>query len=194
MTLPSLRLDLGAGDTPREGYEAVDLFAPSAAHRVNLCRFPWPWGDSSVAALHSSHFLEHLPMVYVTPSGEYAHVPTSSDDRDLLCRFMDEAFRVLVPGGEFQIAVPSARSNRGFQDPTHRRFFVAESFHYFNRAWRDERGLGHYLCSCDFDVRVWPIVPNELLQLPEYEQTHRYATQWNTTLDWHATLTSRKSP
>ena len=193
MTLSPLRLDLGAGDTPQEGYQSVDLFSPSAAHRVNLCQFPWPWNDSSVDALYSSHFLEHLPMVYVAPTGEYSAVPTSSEDRDLLCRFMDEAYRVLAPRGQFKIAVPSARSNRAFQDPTHRRFFVAESFHYFNRSWRDERGLGHYLCSCDFDIQVWPIVPNELLKLPGYEQAHRYNTEWNSTLDWHATLTSRKS-
>jgi hypothetical protein len=188
-----LRLDLGSGDVPKIGFEGVDLFAPAARHRVNLCRFPWPWADSSVEALHCSHFLEHLPAVYVTPDGAYSEIPTSADDRDLLCRFMDEAYRVLAPGGGFHIVVPSARSNRAFQDPTHRRFFVSESFWYFNHAWREERGIGHYLCSCDFDVRVWPVVPDELLSLPEYEQSHRYHTQWNTTLDWCATLTSRKS-
>jgi SAM-dependent methyltransferase len=186
-----MKLDLGAGYNPRPGYEGVDLFSKTA-HAVNLFSFPWPWEDSSVDALHSSHFLEHIPTSYITPDNREVASPTSPQDKDLLCRFMDETWRILKPGGEFTIVVPSARSNRAFQDPTHRRFFVAESFNYFNKSWRISVGVDHYLCSCDFDVSVNPIVPNELLSQPAHVQEVRYRHEWNTTLDWSAKLICRK--
>jgi predicted SAM-dependent methyltransferase len=182
-----MKLDLGSGYHPRPGYEGVDLFA-ATTHTVNLFSFPWPWEDSSVDALHSSHFLEHIPTSYITPDNREVPSPTSAQDKDLLCRFMDEAWRILKPGGEFTIVVPSARSNRAFQDPTHRRFFVAESFNYFNKTWRTSVALDHYLCSCDFEVHVNPIVPNELLSQPHHVQEVRYRHEWNTTLDWNAKL------
>ena len=56
-----LKLDLGAGQSPREGFEGVDLNAPNPAHRVDLFSYPMPWEDSSVDELHCSHFIEHLP-------------------------------------------------------------------------------------------------------------------------------------
>lgn len=201
-----LRLDLGAGENVREGFEGADFFAPNAKHKVNLMEFPWPWKDSSVDELHSSHFLEHLPMTYWNPpslfelspgaglskTAPFSEVPATVESRDLLCRFMDEAYRVLKPGGRFKVIVPSARSNRGFQDPTHRRFFVAESFLYFNRSWREANKLGHYLCSCDFDLTANPTIPEALVLLSPEAQTRRCIHEWNTTFDWVADLTSRK--
>lgn len=187
-----MKLDLGCGNWPRAEHEGVDFFAPNAKHKVNLFAFPWPWADSSVDGLSSSHFLEHIPMVYVSSAGDIKSIPTHPDDRDLLCKFMDECYRILKPGGQFHITVPSGRSNRGFQDPTHRRFFVAESFYYFSATWREQNGLGHYLCSCDFEFRTWPTVPNALMQLPEQVQKIRYDSEWNTTLDWNCILTSKK--
>jgi len=171
-----LRLDLGCGETPADGYEGVDKFAANAKHKVDLFQFPWPWADGSVEALHSSHFLEHIPADYL------------EDGRDRLCAFMDEAWRVLKKGGEFKIIVPNARSNRGFQDPTHRRFFVAESFYYFNKQWRDLNKLGHYLCQCDFGIEVNHTMPVELGALHPEAQARRFQENWNTVYDWVARL------
>lgn len=187
-----MKLDLGSGSTPKEGYEGVDFFAPGIQHQVNLFKFPWPWEDSSVDALHSAHFLEHLPMAFVTEDGSLALGPERPEDQDLLCRFMDECWRILKPDGEFHIIVPSGRSNRGFQDPTHRRFFVTESFWYFNAEWRKDRGLDHYFASCNFDVRAWPTISGVMMQLPANVQHIRISTEWNATIDMEAVLTARK--
>lgn len=187
-----MKLDLGSGENPRDGFEGVDFFSPSARHKVNLCKFPWPWEDSSVEELSSSHFIEHLPTVYVKENGNFCLSPEDSSDRDLLCKFMDEAYRILKPGGIFTIMVPSARSNQGFQDPTHRRFFVAESFYYFNANWRDQRKLGHYLCSCDFDLSIYPIMYHHIFALPEELKADKCNSDWNAVFEWKAILTSRK--
>ena len=105
------RLDLACGQSCREGFEGVDMFA-DAKHRVNLMRFPWPWADSSIDELHCSHFVEHIPMVYVSPEGEYRDVPASTGDRDLFFAFFDECWRILKPGGLMTVIVPALRSNR----------------------------------------------------------------------------------
>lgn len=174
-----LRLDLGAGDRPRDGFQGVDLMAKGAQWQIDLLKFPWPWADGTVEELHSSHYLEHIPMEY------------GKGGRDLLVLFMDEAWRVLRDKGQFTVIVPNARSNRAFQDPTHRRFFVSESFLYFNKEWREMNGLAHYLGKCDFDADVRITSTDELLRLPERERQVKFNESWNTILDWYVILTKR---
>lgn len=174
-----VRLDLACGKTPREGFRGVDLYA-EGAEKVDLWQFPWPWADGSVDELHCSHHLEHIPATAL-PNG-----------KDMLCAFMDEAWRVLKDKSVFTVIVPCARSNRAFQDPTHRRFFVAETFLYFNKAWRESQGLGHYLGVCDFGVEVNPIIPTELSLLHPEAAQRRFNGEWNTVLDWQARLVAHK--
>jgi hypothetical protein len=47
---------------------------------------------------------------------------------------MSEAFRVLKPGGTFDIDVPSTNGMGAFQDPTHKSFWNVNSFLYYNEA------------------------------------------------------------
>jgi len=177
---PLIKLDLGAGQNPREGFEGVDLNAPNPAHRVDLFSYPLPWADSSVDELHCSHFVEHLPAT------------TTPDGRDYLLAFFDECWRILKPGGVMTVIVPNARSNRAFQDPTHRRFIVAESFLYLSADWRASQKLDHYRVSCNFSANVVPIIPTELSLLHPEAQARRFNESWNTILDWQATLTAVK--
>lgn len=193
---PDLKLDFGCGKTPGEGFEGVDFHEPAAKHKVDLFRFPLPWETSSVSEIRASHFLEHIPAREVEDrdlrddaSAEYASVVWN---KDFLCAFMDECYRILKPGGVMTVIVPSGRSDRAFQDPTHRRFFVESSFAYFSKAWRDANGLGHYLCSCDFGTEVFPSIPNELSVLHPEAQARRFREGWNTTVDLHARMVSLK--
>ena len=110
-TRPLVRLDLGCGQNPREGFDGVDLLAPNPAYRVDLFSFPFPWADNEVDELHCSHFVEHLPAT------------TTPDGRDYLLAFFDECWRILRPGGTMTVIVPNARSNRAFQDPPYRRWW-----------------------------------------------------------------------
>jgi len=193
-----VKLDLACGQSCREGFEGVDLWA-DVTHRVNLLKFPWPWADSSVDELHCSHFVEHIPMVYVSPGGDYRHVPGSSEDRDLFFAFFDECWRILKPGGLMTVIVPALRSNRAFQDPTHRRFLPSEAFLYLNREWRAFNRLDHYRTNCDFVAAVGTGGPQvdgnvpmeEGLRAPE-AQAARFNTLWNTVLDWCVRMRAAK--
>lgn len=190
----TLKLDLGCGQNPKEGYEGVDKWSEKAKHKIDLCKFPWPWEDNSVDALHSSHFLEHIDARY-TEARDLGD-PSKLDylDRDMLCCFMDEAWRVLKPNGEFTIQVPNAFGNRGFQDPTHRRFFVRDSWYYFNKAWRESQGLDHYLCRvANFGFEVNHSMPIELGALSDEAQRRRFNENINTIYDWIVRLVAIKS-
>lgn len=185
-----LRLDLACGQTPREGFEGVDLWG-GAKHQPNLLRFPWPWTDQSVDELFCSHFIEHIPMCYVTPKGEYIHVPTSPEDKDLFFAFFDECWRILKSGGLFTLVLPALRSNRAFQDPTHRRFIPSETFLYLHQAWRAANRLDHYGVKCNFVAPVGDGIPAVDGQVPMEEgirapevQAVRFTTLWNTVADW----------
>ena len=177
-----LKLDLGCGQHAREGFEGVDGFADGVPWKLNLLEFPWPWEDESVAELHSSHFLEHIP------------AECDDQGRDLLVRFMDEAWRVLKPGGKFTVIVPNARSNRAFQDPTHRRFFVSETFLYFDANWRRLNGLDHYLGTCHFESDIALSCSSAMSNLTEEERTRRFESHWNAIYDWRVVLTKRALP
>lgn len=55
-----LRIDLGCGDTKKEGTIGLDVAAqPGVDYVLNLETEPLPFADRSVAYVHTSHFLEH---------------------------------------------------------------------------------------------------------------------------------------
>lgn len=77
---------------------------------VDLDETPWPWGDDSARYILASHVLEHL---------------------DDVTAFMDEAHRVLGPGGILEIRVPHWQHPNAHQDPTHQHTFTWGSMDYF---------------------------------------------------------------
>lgn len=199
-TSPPVRYDLACGQNPRDGFTGVDLYAISAPVHFDLLKFPWPWPDSSVDELHCSHFIEHIPARNV----EVGDIIKGTEDggmltdaravgKDFLFAFFDECYRVLKPGGTMTVLCPNARNNRAFQDPTHRRFIVAETFLYLHEPWRKANKLDHYKVECDFDVQCDPVVPAEFTLLHPEAQMRRFTESWNVILDWQARLVSRKS-
>jgi len=178
-----LKLDLACGQSTREGYEGVDVW-PEAKHVWDLQKYPWPWADNSCSDLHCSHYIEHIPMEMVDG--------LKSGKTDGLLRFFDECWRILVPGGVLDILTPNARCNRAFQDPTHRRFIVQETFLYVDANWRKINKLDHYNVHCHYEFSVNPIIPTELSLLHPEAQARRFSESWNTVLDWSAKLKSVK--
>lgn len=191
-----VRLDFGCGQNPKEGFEGVDLLAPNPKHRIDLWKFPLPWEDSSVDEIFSSHFLEHLPMREVEERDLYPGISEELREeflgKDFLFAFMDECWRILKPDATMTVHVPNARSDRAFQDPTHRRFFVEWTFAYFTSDWRAANKLDHYRVKCHFGIHVNPIVPVELTTLHAEAQAKRFRENWNTVLDWVAVMKAAK--
>lgn len=181
------KIDLACGQNPREGFEGIDLW-PGAAIVHDLFKYPWPIADNSCDELNCSHFIEHIPMIEVDQFGN--QVPYGQG-QDALLRHFDEVYRILKPGAWITVVTPSARNNRAFQDPTHRRFIVAETFLYFSKQWREQNKLDHYKTVCDFDLDVNPTIPVELSAMVAEVQNQRMNNFWNVTVDWYAKLRKR---
>jgi hypothetical protein len=195
-----LKLDFGSGDNPKPGFDGVDFFAPKAKWKQNLFEFPWPWGDGQVAEINCSHFIEHIPMAYVDKKENVAFIPTENSV-DLLVRFFDECYRILMPGGKMTVFWPNHRNDRAFQDPTHRRFIPPTMVLYLNKNWRVACGLSHYLGNCNFTdgsgnvAIVNPIGTNPEFQMYSQEAAMRRMNEsWNVIADWQAILIKEIPP
>lgn len=180
--IPELKLDLGCGQTPRAGFEGVDLHAPNAKHRVHLWDgTPWPWADSSVAELAASHLIEHIDAAYL-PNG-----------RDALLFFFDEAWRVAKPGAVFHLQWPALQSVRAFQDPTHRRYIPMQTLAYLDKNWREMNKLDHYLGASDWVMEhCAPTCSIENAKKADIVQQRLYTEAWGFAEDFIATLRARK--
>ncbi len=188
------KLDLACGQTPREGFQGVDLLA-AGAERMDLLRFPWPWADDSVDELHCSHFCEHIPARNVEARDLVDVNPMTRDrfeGQDMFFAFFDEAYRVLKNGALFTVVVPALQSVRAFMDPTHRRFIPQESFLYLSLDWRKLQKLDHYRVRCDFGVDVGHTIPSEFGLFAPEVQARKFQESWNVVIDWHAKLVAKK--
>jgi len=200
-----MKLDLGCGNNVREGFDGVDLYAEKARYKVDLFLFPLPFADESVDEVHCSHFLEHLPAREVEERDlrtdvrqvGSCHLPKGETflRQDFLFAFMDEIWRILKPDGLATLIVPCARSSRGFQDPTHRRFFVSETFGYFNAEARKNMGLSHYPVRCNFLGPVDALYSDVSLNAQHEEVVRdRMRKEWNAIDDWQARLIKKPLP
>lgn len=156
-----IKLDFGAGPNPRDGFEGVDQyqFDGKVTHVMDVKQTPWPWTDSSVEEAHASHFVEHL----------------TGMER---VKFVNELYRVLVPGGKCQIIVPHWASCRAYGDPTHQWPPVSEFwFYYLNKEWRkantphDDIAYNPDGFSCDFSFTYgYSLNPSIVNRNQEYQQ------------------------
>lgn len=101
-------IDLGGRFNNTPGFKTVDLYEP--ADIVCDLNKKWPLKNNSVGVLRASHIFEHLKN------------PIHS---------MNEAYRVLAPGGWLFVDVPSTDGRGAFQDPSHVSFWNENSFWYY---------------------------------------------------------------
>jgi predicted SAM-dependent methyltransferase len=147
-----LKLDLGCGKNPREGFEGVDVRDFGQLHTVDLIG-RWPWRDESVEEAHASHVVEHF-----TPEQRI--------------HFVNELYRVLIPGGKCQVVTPHWASCRAYGDMTHQWPPVSEFWwFYLSKKWREENAPHNDGYTCNFDAQWGYSMRQELLvKNQEYQQ------------------------
>jgi len=126
------RLNLGAGDQPKDGFWNVDIHQYGDIDQIVDLRKRWPWKDGSIEWISASEVAEHLP--------DPIH-------------FMNEAWRVLKPGGYLDMVVPSSDSRAAFQDPTHRSFWNHNSFYYYSVDYPDYNQRYPEI-KCSFKIKI----------------------------------------
>jgi SAM-dependent methyltransferase len=162
----SLRLNLGSCDRSFPGFTSVDLCEP--AEIIADLAAPWPWPNASVDQIRAYDIIEHI--------GDCQHVDHSyvcdvcagfrSDVREGPAQrlkrhprgpihVMNEAHRVLVPGGMLDIEVPTTEGRGAWQDPTHVTFWNRNSFLYYTDGDAHRTRFGkHYGVTARFKVRA----------------------------------------
>lgn len=123
-------IEIGGGHLVQAGWVNLDPVNGTGEWRRPAQDVPWPIADGGVEAIRAAHVMEHIP------AGE----PRLA--------VMNEAHRVLRPGGVFEVRVPNCLSGtwHAFADPTHVSFWCVESFHYFD---------GLFAANADYGIRPW---------------------------------------
>ncbi len=115
------KLNLGSGTDIREDYVNLDVFKFKGVNVVHdLNKFPFPFQDNSFSEVLISHVLEHI------------------EDP---VKVMEEVWRISENGAIIKIGVPYFSGLNAVGDPTHKHFFAAKTFDFFERG---KLGKGNY--------------------------------------------------
>lgn len=127
-----IKISLGAGTEPEEGFVNVDIVELEGIQVVhNLMHFPYPFEDESAEFIRAKDLIEHLA----------THLP---DGRSTVLAFVDECHRILQPGGTLWIQTPSHDADFLWIDPTHVRGYDLRSFDFFDPETDFGRSTGFY--------------------------------------------------
>jgi SAM-dependent methyltransferase len=114
--------DLGCGGRKAPGAFGVDGTPLPGVDLVHdLLARPYPLPEATADRVELNHVLEH----FADP------LPV-----------MEEVWRIARPGGTVAIRTPHCSGPLAWKDPTHRRAFTSESFHYFG-----ENGYSYYTAA-----------------------------------------------
>ena len=96
-------LDIGCGPNKQQNSVGMDIRALPGVDIVHdFEEFPWPIKSETVLTAIASHVVEHV-----------------NPHKFGFIRWMDEVWRVMVPGGQLAIVTPHGSSQGYLQDPTH---------------------------------------------------------------------------
>jgi predicted SAM-dependent methyltransferase len=128
-------VELGCGVTPTE---RADIHHDRIRHSKhvdvawNLQDLPWPWADDSIDELIAIDVFEHLTLYLV--DGDYTY------QAENWWWWLDEAHRIVKPGGQLTMRLPAWDNGLSYRDPTHQRVFHQGTFVYWDpctQVWRD---------------------------------------------------------
>lgn len=144
---------------------------------------PWPQGDDSVDEIMVAYHFHRI-----TQEERWA--------------FMNEAWRVLIPGGKITVVSPHWSSERSYTDPLAKwPPLVVGSFMVYSAKWRQAERMTDLPLKCNLgalDPQGNPIVVYGYTRHPEIEQRNEefraFAQQWyvNAVFDLHVSLTKLK--
>jgi hypothetical protein len=172
-----IRLNLGVGRRPRDGYYGLDwIEAPGVDLVADLNEPLSELPNNSVEAIYTHHTVEHV--VNFLP-------------------LLKEIHRVVIPDGRVEIVAPHFSSPYGYSDPTHVRFFGLYTFYYFSdEVDQPRRKVPAFYLPERFAVESVNItlMPTLLLVKPLRRLATRIINSSMWFLDWYERSWCRKFP
>jgi SAM-dependent methyltransferase len=139
-----MRIDIGGGLVTHEGFTNLDPIHGQGVMQRRI-QDGIPYEHDSVEAARCSHLMEHVP---------------AGPER--IAAF-NEVWRVLEPGGTFEVIVPLFPCWGAIADPTHVSFWVRESFDYFT---------GVMVPNAEYGIRLWEMVEWTTCEAPWGTEGH----------------------
>lgn len=118
------KLNLAAGRDIRSDFinhDIVKLSGIDCVHDLN--QYPWPWEDNYFNEIIAIDILEHL---------------------DDFISAIEELHRILKPGAIVTIRVPYWNHSCAYIDPTHKRGYHEDTFHFFDKDSAYYRDRDYY--------------------------------------------------
>lgn len=141
-------LDIGCGSNPRNPFGCDELYgvdildqemADFNYKQCNIVLEKLPFDDSTFDSVSAYDFLEHIPrFAIIEGKTEFPFI-----------NFMNEAHRVLKPGGTFLAITPCYPRVEAFVDPTHINIITKDTYEYFSAPRHSARMYGF---TGSFDV------------------------------------------
>lgn len=174
----------GVTDLTKKQWKFERNFGPCVPAKGVSQNELWILPDNSVTEVHCSHFLEHL------------HHNADKPER---VNFMNELYRVLIPGGKATMITPHWASNRAYGDFTHADKPVSEMFYYYlAKKWRSENAPDNDAewnpdgYSCDFEATWGYGMRQDLLTRNQEYQMFALQNYKEAASDLIATLVAKK--
>lgn len=168
-----LKLDIGCGKNPKEGFTGVDAIDFGQKHVLDV-RKGLPFKQASVDEIHSSHFVEHLTW----------------PER---INFFNEIYRVMKSGATATIITPNWSHECHYGDPTHQAPLSQWYRLYLCKEWRSSQAP-HAPYTCDFPLSLQTCIgtlePHIQTRNPEVQQEF-CRSQINATRDLIVTFKKR---
>lgn len=193
-----VKLDIGCGKTPAEGFVGIDAIDFGQPIIANLAYEKWKFNKNTTALKIEEREFKHngIAEIYWTIPDNYVDEVRSSHFVEHLTGaerilFFNELWRVMKVGATAQIITPHWSHACAYGDPTHQWPPMSEWYPlYLNKAWRDTQAP-HSDYTCDFDYVVAGSWDGRLNgRNPEYTQ-NAMNTQINGWRDLICTFTKK---
>lgn len=132
------KLNVGSGTDIRKGYVNLDKFKFDGTDIIwDIDKIPFPFKDSSFSEILIKHVIEHVNDVVA---------------------FMSEIYRISKPGAKIFIEAPYFSGVDAVGDPTHKHFFAAKTFDFFEKGKLGNENYFEQSQKIDFKVKKVKIV------------------------------------
>jgi predicted SAM-dependent methyltransferase len=145
-----LKIEIGGGRNPKEGYKNVDIIE-EADYVCNLEHESLPFKDESVKKIYSHHAFEHIENTIF---------------------LMNECWRVLKWGGLLHIIVPHKDCTLAWQDPTHKVYWTEENMKFYCGDYLKKYSLDYGIAACFKQIKNKVTAPDNR---PEYFKQIEFA-------------------